>query len=183
MSLYSNESEPQALSFDQPTGAAFLALISDQVTRLGTVTVLTLPVIFFLLAITNCFSLKDKDGNKIPSGPLGLGKCDRNCTGPMSNLVDFVPLLQKFDTPLHARGKKLHNDLVSTYGGLIKDVEKKMAWGVTVPDCLAKSMLGVREAEQLDNLDMAILASAFMIGGVETVGAFCEWESQPEYVN
>ena len=72
MSLYSNESEPQALSFDQPTGAAFLALISDQVTRLGTVTVLTLPVIFFLLAITNCFSLKNKDGNKIPSGPLGL---------------------------------------------------------------------------------------------------------------
>ena len=36
-------------------------------------------------------------------------------------------------------------------------------------DCLAKSMVQMRKAENLDDLDMAILASAFMIGGVETV--------------
>lgn len=90
----------------------------------------------------------------------------------MSNLVDFIPLLQKFNTPLVVRGKKLHNDLVGTYGGFVKDIEQKMASGVEVPDCLTKSMLMVREAEELDELDVALLAGAFMIGGVETVSAF-----------
>jgi hypothetical protein len=41
--------------------------------------------------------------------------------------------------------------------------------GATVPDCLAKTMLDAREEEDLDHIDMSILASAFMIGGVETV--------------
>jgi hypothetical protein len=44
-----------------------------------------------------------------------------------------------------------------------------MEIGITVPDCLAKTMLDTKEEENLDHLDMAILASAFMIGGVETV--------------
>lgn len=87
----------------------------------------------------------------------------------MSNLVDFVPLLQYLPTPMHRRGKKLHKGLVETYGGLIKSVEQKMKEGKEVPDCLAKTMAEVRQKENLDDLDMAILASAFMIGGVETV--------------
>jgi len=67
------------------------------------------------------------------------------------------------------RGKKLHNGLVETYGGLIEDVDRKLKKGIPVQDCLAKSMLQIRRDENLDDLDMAILASAFMIGGVETV--------------
>lgn len=93
----------------------------------------------------------------------------RNCTGPMSNLVDFLPILQRIPSPMQIRGKKLHNGLVETYGGIIKDIERKLNRGVVVEDCLAKTMLQTRQEEDLDDLDMAILASAFMIGGVETV--------------
>lgn len=93
----------------------------------------------------------------------------RNCTGPMSNLVDFLPILQRIPTPMLIRGQKLHKGLVDTYGGLIKGIEKKVNNGVPVEDCLAKWMVKARESENLDDLDMAILASAFMIGGVETV--------------
>lgn len=93
----------------------------------------------------------------------------RNCTGPMSNLIDFVPILQYIPTPLHTRAKKLHKGLVETYGGFIKETEQKLKEGKEVQDCLAKTMVEVRQKEDLDDLDMAILASAFMIGGVETV--------------
>lgn len=67
------------------------------------------------------------------------------------------------------RGKKLHKGLVDTYGGFIKEAERKMLRGEKVTDCLAKTMIELRHKEDLDDLDMAILASAFMIGGVETV--------------
>lgn len=88
----------------------------------------------------------------------------------MSNLVDFVPILQHFPSPLRTRGRKLHKALVDTYGGFIDDIDRRMRRGEDVPDSLAKTMLEARETEQLDHLDMAITASAFMIGGVETVG-------------
>ncbi len=42
-----------------------------------------------------------------------------------------------------------------------------MKRGEQVPDCLVKTLLfGGRRKEGLDHLDMAILCSAFMIGGV-----------------
>lgn len=94
---------------------------------------------------------------------------DRNCTGPVSNLVDFIPLLQKLPNPLTSRGKRLHKGLVETYGGLVKGVEQKVKRGEPVEDCLAKTLAQIRDEEQLDDLDMAIMASAFLIGGVETV--------------
>ena len=100
---------------------------------------------------------------------LRLSREFMNCTGPMSNVIDFVPLLQYFSTKLSRRARRLHRDLVQTYGGLIRDVERKMAWGEDVDDCLAKDMVQLQEQEDLDEVDMAILASAFMIGGVETV--------------
>ena len=68
-----------------------------------------------------------------------------------------------------ARGKRLHGGLVKTYGAMINDIDRKLKAGLPVQDCLAKTMLQTREEENLDHLDMAILASAFMIGGVETV--------------
>ena len=96
----------------------------------------------------------------------------------MSNLVDFLPLLQRVPSPMLLRGNKLHKGLVETYGGLIKDIDKKLKKGMRVQDCLAKSMLQARREENLDDLDMAILASAFMIGGVETVGIVTSNRSQ-----
>lgn len=90
----------------------------------------------------------------------------------MSNLVDFIPILQHLPSPLRTRAHRLHKDLVDTYGGLINDIDRRMQHGEDVPESLAKTMLQVRETEQLDHLDMAITASAFMIGGVETVGHY-----------
>ncbi|KAL4897159.1 cytochrome P450 [Aspergillus ambiguus] len=108
---------------------------------------------------------------------LKLSREFMNCTGPMSNLVDFIPLLQYLPSPMHRRGEQLHRGLVETYGGFIKDTERKVRMGEKVPDCLAKTMAELREKEQLDDLDMAILASAFMIGGVETTAAIMQWFS------
>lgn len=87
----------------------------------------------------------------------------------MSNLVDFFPILQWIPTPMSSRGTKLHKGLVDTYGGMINDIDSRLSNGEKVVDCLAKYLLLAREEEQLDHLDMAILTSAFMIGGVETV--------------
>ncbi|KAF2017474.1 cytochrome P450 [Aaosphaeria arxii CBS 175.79] len=108
---------------------------------------------------------------------LRLSREFMNTTGPMSNLIDFVPLLQKLPTPLKLRGQALHRDLVATYGGLIKDVQRKLLAGVAVDDCLAKTMIELKEEEELDDVDMAILASAFMIGGVETTASIMQWFS------
>ncbi|KAJ7642256.1 cytochrome P450 [Roridomyces roridus] len=100
-----------------------------------------------------------------------------NVTGPMSNLVDFIPILQHLPSPMRARGEKLHEKLVETYGGMIKDIEHRMESGENVPDCLAKTMIESKGEEKMDDLDMAILASAFMIGGVETTAAIMQWFS------
>ena len=106
-----------------------------------------------------------------------------NCTGPMSNLTNFVNPLQWFTNPFTARGKNLHRDLVKNYDGMIKAIERRMKAGEEVQDCLAKTMIQAREAEGLDDLDMAILASAFMIEGVETTESILQWFSAliPEY--
>lgn len=78
---------------------------------------------------------------------------------------------------MHSRGKKLHQGLVDTYGGMIKRIESRLNAGEEVPDCLAKTMLQMRKTEGLDDLDMAILTSAFMIGGVETTASIMQWFS------
>ncbi|KAG6836307.1 hypothetical protein H0H93_009280 [Arthromyces matolae] len=108
---------------------------------------------------------------------LRLSREFMNTTGPVSNLTDFIPLLQRIPNYMTSRGKKLHSDLVETYGGFLKDIEAKLKRGEPVPDCLAKTMLTAREEEELDDTDMAILASAFMIGGVETTASIMQWFS------
>ena len=90
----------------------------------------------------------------------------------MSNIIDFVPLLQLFPTTMRRRGKKLHQDVVETYGGLINGIKQRLDGGAAIEDCLAKSMLQSAGEEDLDHLDMSILATAFMVGGVETVRLF-----------
>ncbi|KAI1193754.1 cytochrome P450 [Nemania serpens] len=106
---------------------------------------------------------------------LRLSREFMNCTGPVSNLVDFSSLLQKLPSRLQKRGQKLHEDLVDTYGGMIFDINRQIHLGRHVPDSLAKTMLSIRDEEELDDLDMAILASAFMIGGVETTASIMQW--------
>jgi cytochrome P450 len=91
----------------------------------------------------------------------------RNCTGPVSNLVDFMPLLQCLPNSLTARAKKLHKDIVETYGGMINEIEQRVKAGDEVPHCLVRTLID--EQETLDFLDKTMICSAFMIGGVETV--------------
>jgi cytochrome P450 len=93
----------------------------------------------------------------------------RNTTGPVSNIVDYVPLLQRLPSTMHSRARQLHQDLMRTYGGMINEIRQRMSLGKHIPDCLVKTMLTVYQDENLDDVDMAMLASAFMIGGVETV--------------
>ncbi|KAL0957868.1 hypothetical protein HGRIS_000052 [Hohenbuehelia grisea] len=108
---------------------------------------------------------------------LRLSREFMNCTGPMSNLTDFVPLLQRIPNPMVTRGKQLHKDLVETYGGMILDIQDRLKAGEDVSDCLVKTMIETNEEEGLDHLDMAILCSAFMIGGVETTASIMQWFS------
>lgn len=93
----------------------------------------------------------------------------RNCTGPVSNLIDFVPLLQHLPNSLTTRAKKLHKDLVETYGGMINEIEERMKAGELVSHCLVTAMIEAGEREELNYLDKVMIGSAFMIGGVETV--------------
>ncbi|PVH91546.1 cytochrome P450, partial [Periconia macrospinosa] len=106
---------------------------------------------------------------------LRLSREFMNITGPVSNLVDYVPLLQKLPTSTRDRARRLHADLVEAYGGLVESTYEKMQAGAEVKDCLVKTMLLTREKESLDELDMAMLATAFMIGGVETTASVIQW--------
>ncbi|KAF7535862.1 hypothetical protein G7054_g5007 [Neopestalotiopsis clavispora] len=100
-----------------------------------------------------------------------------NLTGPMSNLTDFVPLLQHLPLSLRSRGRQLNKDLAATYGGMIKDIDRRMRSGQKVSESLSKTMLQIRDMEKLDDMDMTILASAFMIGGIETTASIMQWFS------
>lgn len=75
---------------------------------------------------------------------------------------------------MRSRAKRLHTDLVAKYGSMIAGIGQRLESGEAVPDCLAKTMLQSREEEGLDWTDMCMLASAFMIGGVETVRALAD---------
>ena len=94
---------------------------------------------------------------------------NRNCTGPVSNIVDFMPLLQRLPNSLTTRAKKLQKDIVETYGTMLMDIENRMKAGKNVPHCLVKTMVETDERGILDHLDKVMICSAFMIGGVETV--------------
>ncbi|PSR79232.1 hypothetical protein PHLCEN_2v7090 [Hermanssonia centrifuga] len=107
---------------------------------------------------------------------LMLSREFMNCTGPVSNMVDFVPFLRRFPNwTMVNRGKKLHRGLVDTCSGLIKDIDARMNRGEEVHDCMAKYLLSVKEQENLDDLDIVFICCAFMIGGVETTAAIKQW--------
>ncbi|KAF8172650.1 cytochrome P450, partial [Pholiota molesta] len=99
---------------------------------------------------------------------LRLSREFMNCTGPVSNLVDFLPILQI---------QKLHADLVATYGGMINDIDERMKRGDEVPDCVVKTLLEAKDKQGLDDLDITIMCSGFMIGGVETTASIMQWFS------
>ncbi|KAG7085967.1 hypothetical protein E1B28_003492 [Marasmius oreades] len=129
--------------------------------------------------LTVAFGMRtDSIDHPLVAKALRLSREFMNCTGPVSNLTDFVPLFQKIPgNYMITRAQQLHKDLVETYGGMILEIEARMNAGEKVPDCLVKHLIEVKEEEQLDHLDMAILCAAFMIGGVETTASIMQWFS------
>ncbi len=67
------------------------------------------------------------------------------------------------------RGRRLQEDTVNFYGGMLLAMKADLQTGVEVPDCFAKTLLQIQEKEGLDLMDMTMLAAAYMIAGVETV--------------
>lgn len=57
---------------------------------------------------------------------LRLSREFMNITGPVSNLVDFIPVLERLPSGIRSRGRKLHSDLVDTHGGWIKKLDGEM---------------------------------------------------------
>jgi len=99
-----------------------------------------------------------------------------NISAPMSNLYDFVPsFMQKLPWSIKRRGEKLHRDMIEVYGGMIQEIDKNMKAGIETTDCLTKTLLSVRDQEGLDDLDISMLVSAFMVGGVETTASVMQW--------
>lgn len=93
----------------------------------------------------------------------------RNTTGPVSNLVDFFPLLQKFPNHMTSRGRKLRQDLAAFNVPRLADVEARLKRGEHVPDCLAKTLCETREEEELDDADVIGICGMVVVGGVNTV--------------
>jgi len=92
----------------------------------------------------------------------------------MSNAIDFFPILRYLPNKITARGRKLNQEIINTWGGLVKQVELEMHCNKEVPPSLTKKMLKLLHSEErLSHKEMAMLAAAFMIGGVETVSAYC----------
>lgn len=94
----------------------------------------------------------------------------------MSNAIDFFPVLQYLPNRITTRGKQLNQDIYDTWGGLAKDIEKKMENNEELPDSLTTKMLKMRNnGEKLSHTEITMLAAAFMIGGVETVSTVHSW--------
>nr|BAL05163.1 cytochrome P450 [Phanerodontia chrysosporium] len=107
---------------------------------------------------------------------LTLSREFMNCTGPVSNWVDFVPFLRNFPAfTMIERSRRLHQHFVDTCGGLVRDVKRQIDAGDNVPDCMAKFLLDVKDKERLDDLDIILLCCGFLVGGVESTAAIKQW--------
>lgn len=70
---------------------------------------------------------------------------------------------------MRARGRKLHDELVSVYGAMINQVSRRMDSGDDVPSCLVKTLLETQEEENMSWEDMCMLCAVYILGGVHSV--------------
>ncbi|KAI0050025.1 cytochrome P450 [Auriscalpium vulgare] len=106
---------------------------------------------------------------------LALANEFMELTGPWSNAVDFIKPLEYLPTQKRARARKLHDDIIDTYGALILRVQARMDAGEDVPDCMVKTVIETREAERLDWEDMCMLSAVFTLGGVHSMTGIIQW--------
>ena len=93
----------------------------------------------------------------------------RDLTSPVANLVDFLPVLQKLPTAIERRARQLNTDILAHARRLFVDVEARLQRGEPIPDCLAKTLILIREEEGLDEEDVLMMCAGLLIGGVESV--------------
>ncbi|KXN80997.1 Cytochrome P450 1A2 [Leucoagaricus sp. SymC.cos] len=92
-----------------------------------------------------------------------------DCTDPLSNAVDCIPLLQTLPNRLTRRAQKVHQGLVDILGGMMDGVEKRLLMGEDVPDCLAKELLQGHKDGIYNRLDMIMLCTAFIVPGIGSI--------------
>ncbi|KAI9450375.1 cytochrome P450 [Russula earlei] len=92
-----------------------------------------------------------------------------NLTGPLSNIVDFINLLQWIPSPKQSHTRRLHDEIMNVYGTMIMQVKAQMDTGEDIPDCLVKTLILTHEEEKLDCEDMCMLAAVFTLGGIQSV--------------
>jgi hypothetical protein len=71
----------------------------------------------------------------------------RNCTGPMSNAIDFILLMQYYPSSLLNSGKNIHNGILEAYDGIISKLGRKMNAYEPVPHCLVKNIPSMKGAQ------------------------------------
>ena len=91
--------------------------------------------------------------------------------GPWANAVDFFEPLQWIPTSKRSRGRKLHDEIINVYGGMIRQFKTLMDSGEEVPDCLVKVLIESQEDEKLDWEDLCMLSAVFTLGGVHSVSS------------
>ncbi|KAJ7219702.1 cytochrome P450 [Mycena haematopus] len=96
-------------------------------------------------------------------------------TGPWSNAIDFIPLLQWIPSRMKTRGRKLNTAMVEVYGAMYLKVKDRITSGEAVPDCLVKHLIETADKEKLDWEDTCMLAAAFTLGGVHSISGMIQW--------
>ncbi|KAJ7837968.1 cytochrome P450 [Mycena olivaceomarginata] len=96
-------------------------------------------------------------------------------TGPWSNAIDFVPLLQWIPSKMRTRGRNLNKAMIDVYGAMYLNVKDRVTRGDAVPDCLVKTLIDTAEKEKLDWEDTCMLAAAFTLGGVHSISGMIQW--------
>ncbi|KAF4582650.1 hypothetical protein EYR40_002573 [Pleurotus pulmonarius] len=106
---------------------------------------------------------------------IRLGMEFMRLTGPWTNMIDFIKVLQWLPTPSRASARQLHSDFLYVYGAMINQVKERIDSGEEVPDCLVKTLLNCQHEEELSWKDMCFIVIAFTTGGVHSTSGIIEW--------
>ncbi|KAJ7122820.1 cytochrome P450 [Mycena epipterygia] len=117
----------------------------------------------------------DSSSSPLVERALELAMEFMDLTGPWSNAIDFIKPLQWIPTSMRSRGRKLHTDLIEVYGAMYLALKDRVDGGEIVPECLAKTLIEIREKEKLDWEDTCMLAAVFTLGGVHSTSGIIQW--------
>ncbi|KAJ6267324.1 cytochrome P450 [Bipolaris maydis] len=138
---------------------------------------------------------KDSADGKRINPQTHVSRCSINCISAItcgslgifdahSQVLDLSREFMNMTSPMYnletkRRGNELHGALMDTYCRQLERVQRDIENDVHAGDCLVKTMITRKEKDQLDDLDMTMLASAFMLDGINTTGSIIQWFSAP----